>query len=69
MKLLMIGPEYTQVAIKTEKALQQLRWLRSEKITGPVAAVRKTKQEEYDAAFRRVLQEILEESQAQAGQS
>ena len=69
MKLLMIGPEYTQVAIKTEKALQQLRWLRSEKITGPVAAVRKTEQEEYDAAFGRVLQEILGESQAQAGQS
>ena len=69
LKLLMIGPEYTQIAIKTEKALQQLRWLRSEKITGPVAAVRKTEQEEYDAAFGRVLQEILGESQAQAGQS
>lgn len=31
MKLLMIGPEYIQVAIKTERAVKQLRWIRSEK--------------------------------------
>ena len=32
VRLLMIGPEYTQVVIKTEKALKQLRFIRSEKI-------------------------------------
>ena len=28
MKLLMIGPEYIQAAIKTEKAMRHLRWIR-----------------------------------------
>lgn len=62
MKLLMIGPEYTQVAIKTEKAVKQLQWIRTEKITKPDAAVQKAELKEYDAAFGKVLEEILEES-------
>jgi hypothetical protein len=32
MELLLIGPSYTQIAIKTEKAVRQLQWLRSERI-------------------------------------
>lgn len=32
LKLLLIGPEYLQVAIKTEKAVKQLRFLKSENI-------------------------------------
>ena len=32
MRLLLIGPEYRQVAIKTEKGAKQLRFIRSEKI-------------------------------------
>jgi len=59
MKLLMIGPEYTQVAIKTEKAAKQLRWIRSERITRMDAGLRRAEQEEYAAVFGKVLQEIV----------
>ncbi len=58
MKLLMIGPEYTQVAVKTEKAAARLRWIRSEPLPRPDAAVRRAEQEAYDEAFGKVLQEI-----------
>ena len=63
MKLLMIGPEYTQVAVKTDKAVRQLRWLRSEPLTGTDAALRKAEQAAYDAVFAKVLLEIMEEAQ------
>ena len=59
MKILMIGPEFTQVAIKTEKAASQLKWIRSEKITKLDEVYRRAEQAEYDAAFAEVLQEIL----------
>lgn len=59
MKLLMIGPKYTQVAIKTEKAAEQLHWLRADKITGLDAELRKAEQEAYDLIFAEVLQEIV----------
>ena len=61
MKLLMIGPEFTQVAIKTEKAVRQLRWMRSEKITKLDEGSRKAEQDAYDAAFAKVLKEIVGE--------
>ena len=61
MKILMIGPEFTQVAIKTEKAASQLKWIRSEKITKLDEAYRRAEQEKYDAAFAEVLQEIVGE--------
>ena len=61
MKILMIGPEFTQVAIKTEKAASQLKWIRSEKITKLDEAYRRAEQAEYDAAFAEVLQEIIGE--------
>ena len=60
MKLLMIGPEYTQAAVKTEKAARRLRWIRSETIAGQDAAQRKAEQDAYDAAFASVLREVLE---------
>ncbi len=60
MKLLMIGPEYTQVAVKTEKAVKQLRWVRAEKITRMDPALRKAEQDTYGADFARVLMGILE---------
>ena len=59
MKLLMIGPEYTQVAIKTEKAAKQLRWVRSERIERMDKGLRRAEQEEYAAVFGKVLQEIV----------
>ncbi len=61
MKLLMIGPEFTQIAIKTEKAVRQLHWIRSEKITRIGAGQRKAEQDAYDAAFAEVLRQILGE--------
>ena len=61
MKLLMIGPEFTQIAIKTEKAVRQLHWIRSEKITRIGAEQRKAEQDAYDAAFAEVLKQILGE--------
>ena len=59
MKLLMIGPEYTQVAVKTEKAVKQLRWIRSERIAGLDETLRRAEQQAYDEAFARVLQDIV----------
>lgn len=59
MKLLMIGPEYTQVAIKTERAARQLKWLRSEKITKLDAEVRGAEAEAYADAFAAAMQEVL----------
>ena len=43
VRLLMIGPEYTQIVIKTEKALKQLRFIRSEKIERMVSSRHKRK--------------------------
>ena len=61
MKLLMIGPEFTQVAIKTEKAVRRLRWIRAEKITKLDPQRRRAEQAAYDEAFAKVLQEIVGE--------
>ena len=57
----MIGPEFTQAAIKTEKAASKLKWIRSEKITKLDEAYRRAEQAEYDAAFAEVLQKIIGE--------
>ena len=59
MKLLMIGPEYTQAAVKTEKAARRLTWIRSEKIGRLDADRRRAEQEAYDEIFARVLGEIV----------
>ncbi|MBR0478168.1 MAG: DUF3990 domain-containing protein [Solobacterium sp.] len=59
MKLLMIGPEYTQVVIKTEKAARQLHWIRSERIEALDAAQRNAEQEAYAIAFAQKMQEIF----------
>ena len=61
LKLLLIGPAFTQAAVKTEKAVRKLRWIRSGKIERPDPALRKAEQEAYDAAFAEVLREILGE--------
>lgn len=33
LELLLLGPEYTQVVLKTEKAAWQLKWLKAEVLT------------------------------------
>ena len=57
LKLLMIGPEYTQVAMKTEKAVKQLRWTGSEIISRPSLNV--GEQVAYQEAFAKTLAEIV----------
>ena len=60
LKLLMIGPEYTQVAVKTEKAAKQLRWIRSERIERMDAAQQKAEQDAYQEQFAMELEAILD---------
>ena len=64
MKLLMIGPQYVQITIKTEKAAGQLKWVSSQKAEKPDLKSRKQEQEEYSLAFAEVLQQILPEDEA-----
>ena len=59
MKLLMIGPEYTQAAVKTEKAIRSLRWIRSVRISGQSPELRKAEQEKYMEEFAKTMQAIL----------
>ena len=58
LKLLMIGPAYTQVVIKTQKAAAQLRWLHSENIPPLHNDVRKAEQEAYARLFALAMQEM-----------
>ncbi|MBQ6334128.1 MAG: DUF3990 domain-containing protein [Erysipelotrichaceae bacterium] len=59
LKLLLVGPEYTQVAIKTEKALKQLTFIRSEKIRRIAPEEKKREQEAYQKAFGQQLVKIM----------
>lgn len=61
MQLLAVGPEYTQVTIKTEKAVARLRWIRSERIAKLDAGLRQAEQERYTASFAEVMERIAEE--------
>jgi hypothetical protein len=63
LKLLMIGPEYTQVAIKTEKAANQLRFIGSERIERMDEEQRKTEQDAYQELFALELEKILDETE------
>lgn len=61
VRLLMIGPEYTQVVIKTEKALKQLRFIRSEKIERMDGEALRMEQEVYQNAFAKEFEKIMDE--------
>lgn len=61
LKLLLVGPEYTQVAIKTEKAASRLKWIQSVRIGQIETSRRKAEQEAYDVSFARILKEIIGE--------
>ena len=61
LKLLMIGPEYTQVAIKSEKAAKQLQFIGSEKIERIDGEQLKAEQDAYQKAFALELEKIMEE--------
>ncbi len=60
MRLLLIGPEYKQVAIKTEKGVKQLRFIRSEKIERMNEKALKAEQDAFQKAFAEELQRITE---------
>lgn len=63
LQLLQIGPEYTQVAIKSNAAAERLRWLGAEHITG-VHEYRKSLQkekEEYEVLFAKTINEMTDE--------
>ena len=64
LQLLMIGPEYTQVAVKTQKAADQLKWTGAEKITGVEAykASLKKEQEAYQEQFATAMMNMGEDS-------
>lgn len=62
LQLLMIGPEYTQVALKTEKAAGQLQWLSSSVVTaadiGSHKAALQAEREDYQRQFAEALERI-----------
>jgi hypothetical protein len=66
LKLLMIGPAYTQIAIKTQKAVQQLKWTRSERITRTDEAILKAEQDAFQEVFAAELNRILDEGENRA---
>ncbi len=61
LSLLMIGPEYTQVAVKTEAAVRQLRWIGSSAVEGIEAhsAALKDEKAGYDALFAEAVERIV----------
>ncbi len=58
-KLLLIGPEYTQVAIKTEKAASQLHWRESVTIERMDDAQQKKEQEQYQILFAAEMERLV----------
>ncbi len=63
MRLLMIGPEYTQVAIKTEKAAAKLRWIRAERIGRLSEDTLRAEQDAFQEAFGKAFLQVMEERQ------
>ena len=61
LKLLMIGPAYTQVAIKSEKAVRKLKWIRAERIERTDAETLKEEQKAYQEKFAEELDKLMEE--------
>ena len=61
LALLMIGPEYTQVAIKTETALEHLHFIGSERIEKISADQLKEEQEAFQEAFSQGIERIMGE--------
>lgn len=65
LKLLLIGPEYTQIVLKTKKAAVQLKWLESAVLTHEeINGYRKVlidEEADYQIALAKELDKILEE--------
>jgi len=63
-ELLMIGPVFIQVALKTEKAASHLRWIRAERIGHPDSEALKAEQEAYQMQFAAALEKLTEAQEA-----
>lgn len=59
LELLMIGPEYTQAAIKSEAAAKQLNFIKSEKIKRINPEKLRMEQDAYQEAFAGKFEEIM----------
>ena len=57
VRLLSVGPAYTQVALKTERAIQRLRWIGAERIETADASLI-AEQAAYDEALGRVIEAL-----------
>lgn len=58
LALLMIGPAYIQVALRTEKAISRLTWLSAETITGQGEEKRRREQQAYQEAFAKKMESL-----------
>lgn len=58
LRLLMIGPKYTQVAIKTEKAAERLKWISFEEIKKVDDKTLRAEQKEYQERFAEEMAKI-----------
>ena len=61
LSMLEIGPEYRQVAIKTEKALKKLLFIKSEKIEKSDDVKLKEEQDAFQIAFAQKLEKLMGE--------
>ena len=61
LRLLSVGPEYTQAALKTEKAVSRLKFIRSEGIARTDAGTLKTEREAYGTALEEELKRMAGE--------
>ncbi|MBR1479175.1 MAG: DUF3990 domain-containing protein [Lachnospiraceae bacterium] len=59
LSMLEVGPEYVQVAIKTEKAAKKLLFIGAEKIEKAEADVLKKEQDAYQREFARKFESIM----------
>lgn len=63
LQLLMIGPEYIQVAVKTQKAADHLKWIGADQVTDvkEYKEQLKIEQEKYQAQFAMTMEKLREE--------
>ena len=63
LRLLMIGPEYTQVAVKTTIGAKQLKWIGSDKVTGvkEYKELLEKEKDEYQELFAATLVKLNED--------
>ena len=62
LELLLIGPEYTQVAIKSEKAKAQLHWQEAEQITAIDESLHHQEELAYQKMFAEAMQKMNDNS-------